>query len=304
MPDLRAAAEQLMRDNGLAVEIPPPVLRQAEDLKSRTAVAASDVRDLRDLYWSSIDNFTSRDLDQLEVAESLPDGSTKMRVAVADVDAFVDKGSVIDRFAADQTTTVYAGVWNFSMLPEALSTGATSLLEGTDKLAIVVEFVVTTGGHLQSTDVYRALVTNHAQLAYDTVGPWLDGRGAPPPKVQASPELQRQLNLQNRAATALRKERYRHGALNIQTIENRPIFRNQRVVSLETEDKNSATTLIEDFMIAANEIVARLLEDHGLSFIERVVARPARWDRIVALAEGLGAHLPQEPDSKALNDFL
>jgi exoribonuclease R len=136
------------------------------------------------------------------------------------------------------------------------------------------------------------------------VGPWLDGSASPPAKVRDSVELQAQLKLQNRAADALRIERHRHGALNIETIESRPIVRNQEVVSLETEEKNNATALIEDFMIASNEIVARLLEDHQCSFIERIVRTPARWDRIVALAEGLGARLPSTPDSKALNEFL
>jgi exoribonuclease-2 len=190
------------------------------------------------------------------------------------------------------------------MLPELLSTGITSLLQDGDKLAVVVEFVVTAAGELESSDVYRAQVRNKAQLTYDGVGRWLDGSGAPPPKVQASPELQAQLTLQNRAAGRLRNARHRHGALNIETIESRPIVRNQEVVSLETEEKNSATTLIEDFMIASNEVVARLLEDRKLSFIQRVVKTPARWDRIVALAEGLGGHLPSTPDSKALNEFL
>src|SRR4029077_4820824 len=186
----------------------------------------------------SIDNDTSRDLDQLEVAEEAPDGATKALVAVADVDAFVPKDSPIDQFAADQTTTVYMGIRNFPMLPEPLSTGLTSLLEEGDKLAVVVEFVVTAAGELESSNVYPARVRNKAQLTYDSVGPWLDGSAPAPPKVQASSDLQAQLKLQNRAAGALRNARHRHGALNIETIESRPIVRNQEVISLETEEKN------------------------------------------------------------------
>jgi exoribonuclease-2 len=305
-PDLSAAAEQLMRENGFALAMPASVAQQLADIgrSASTPATQKDVRDLRGLLWSSIDNDTSRDLDQLEVAEEAPAGATKVLVAVADVDAFVSKDSPIDQFAAEQTTTVYMGIRNFPMLPELLSTGITSLLQDGDKLAVVVEFVVTAAGELESSDVYRAQVRNKAQLTYDGVGRWLDGSGAPPPKVQASPELQAQLTLQNRAAGRLRNARHRHGALNIETIESRPIVRNQEVVSLETEEKNSATTLIEDFMIASNEVVARLLEDRKLSFIQRVVKTPARWDRIVALAEGLGGHLPPTPDSKALNEFL
>src|SRR6476469_7090641 len=306
-PNLLAAAEQIMRENGFAVEMPPSVSQQVDGIAgaaSSTIIARDDVRDLRDLLWSSIDNDTSRDLDQLEVAQALANGATKVLVAIADVDAFVPKDSPIDQFAASQTTTVYLGVRNFPMLPEQLSTGITSLLEDGDKLALVIEFVVTATGELQSNSVYRALVRNKAQLTYDSVGRWLDGAAPAPPKVQQSPDLQAQLHLQNRAAEALRSARHRHGALNIETIESRPIVRNQEVVSLENEQKNSATTLIEDFMIASNEVVARFLEDRHFAFIQRVVKTPARWDRIVALAQGLGGHLPETPNSKALNEFL
>jgi exoribonuclease-2 len=296
-----------MRENGFAVEMPPSVSQQVASITttgSSTITARDDVRDLRSLLWSSIDNDTSRDLDQLEVAEALANGATRVLVAIADVDAFVAKNSPIDQFAAAQTTTIYLGVRNFPMLPEQLSTGITSLLEDGDKLALVIEFAVTAIGELQSSNVYRALVRNKAQLTYNSVGPWLDGAASAPAKVQQSPELQAQLHLQNRAAGVLRSARHRHGALNIETIESRPIVRNQEVVNLENEEKNSATTLIEDFMIASNEVVARFLEDRHLSFIQRVVKTPARWDRIVALAQGLGGHLPATPNSKALNEFL
>jgi len=296
-----------MRENGFAVEMPPSVSQQVDGIAAAASskiIARDDVRDLRDLLWSSIDNDTSRDLDQLEVAQALANGATKVLVAIADVDAFVPKDSPIDEFAASQTTTVYLGVRNFPMLPEQLSTGITSLLEDGDKLALVIEFVVTATGELQSNSVYRALVRNKAQLSYDSVGRWLDEAAPAPPKVQQSPDLQAQLRLQNRAAEALRGARHRHGALNIETIESRPIVRNQEVVNLENEQKNSATMLIEDFMIASNEVVARFLEDRHLSFIQRVVKTPARWDRIVALAQGLGGHLPETPNSKALNEFL
>jgi exoribonuclease-2 len=125
-----------------------------------------------------------------------------------------------------------------------------------------------------------------------------------PERIGSSPELQAQLRLQNEAARALRLERHRCGALNIDTIETRPVVQESRIVGLETEEKNSATGLIEDFMIAANEIVARLLEGKGVSSIRRIVRTPARWDRIVELAANLGGHLPATPDSRALNAFL
>jgi VacB/RNase II family 3'-5' exoribonuclease len=304
--DLQAATQRVMLENGFALAVPPGVAQQLSDLERHPPLVApgADVRDLRSLLWSSIDNDTSRDLDQLEVAERLPDGTMKVMVAIADVDAFVPKDSPIDQQAAGQTTTVYTGVRTFSMLPEQLSTAITSLQEGADKLAVVIEFAVGANGHVQSSTVYRGVVRNIAQLAYNAVGAWLENRGPAPPKVAASPDLQAQLRLQDAAAQALRNERYRHGALNIETIETRPIVLNDQVVSIETQEKNRATELIEDFMIASNEVVARLLDARNVSSIRRVVKTPKRWDRIVALAATLGGRLPVAPDSKALNDFL
>ncbi len=292
-----------MLEHGFEPDFPPAVSEQLAKLQHQPEASTKDVRDLRSLLWSSIDNDTSRDLDQIEVAEALPDGSTKILIGIADVDVFVPKNCPIDLHAAKETTTVYTGVQNFSMLPEQLSTGLTSLLEGGDKLSIVLEYVVSSDGHVQATDLYRALVRNQAQLTYSEVGAWLDG-GAPPKKVASSSELQAQLRLQDKVAQALETERFRHGALNIETTEVHPVVFNQKIVDIAKQEKNRATQLIEEFMIAANEVVARTLESKGVSSIRRVVRTPERWDRIVELAARYGGKLPGTADSKALNDFL
>jgi exoribonuclease-2 len=295
-----------MLANGFEPEFPSQVQRQLGDLKASPPQVApsSDIRDLRNLLWSSVDNDTSRDLDQVEVAERLPNGETKALVGIADVDAFVPKNSAIDEHAAKETTTVYAGVRDFPMLPEQLSTEASSLEEAKDKLSIVIEFVVGSDGSVHSGNVYRAIVRNKAQLAYNAVGAWLEGKGKTPDKMAASTELQSQLKLQDEIAQALMNERYRHGALNIETIEVSPVVSNGKVSDLVKQEKSRATELIEDFMIAANEVVARMLEGNKVSSIRRVVKTPERWDRIMELAAKQGEQLPAEPDSKALNDFL
>jgi VacB/RNase II family 3'-5' exoribonuclease len=302
--DLQSAARETMLENGFEPEFPPAVQQQLTNLTAHppVIVPSVDTRDLRNLLWSSIDNDTSRDLDQVEVAERMPNGSIKVMVGIADVDAFVSKDSPIDQHAAKETTTVYTGVRNFSMLPEQLSTDISSLLEGADKLSIVIEAVVSADGQVQSGDVYRAITRNKAQLTYDAVGAWLEGRAAPPQKVASSAELQAQLRLQNEAAAVLRAERFRHGALNIETTETRPIVLNQQIADVVNQQKNDATELIEDFMIAANGVVARMLAN--VSSIRRIVKTPERWSRIVDLAGQLGEKLPAAADSKALNDFL
>ncbi len=265
-------------------------------------VAGAAVRDLRNLLWSSIDNDTSRDLDQIEVAERLPNGAVKIMVGIADLDAFIPKNSAIDQHAASETTTVYAGVRNFPMLPEELSTGKTSLLENQDRLSVVTEFVVNSDGHIISSNVYRALVRNQAQLQYNSVGAWLEGTATAPAKVSASADLQNQLRMQDDVAQKLRSRRYEEGALSLETEELMPLVQNDRVVGVVRQQSNHATQLIEDFMIAANGVVARMLDK--VSSLRRIVKQPERWDRIMQLAADHGEKLPPDPDSKALNDFL
>jgi exoribonuclease-2 len=302
--DLQAMARQVMLAQGFEPDFPPATRQQLADISAHPPqLTPSDkVRDLRGLLWSSIDNDTSKDLDQIEVAERLPNGDVKVMIGIADVDAFVAKDTPIDQYAAKETTSVYAGVTIFPMLPNELSTGASSLLPDVDRPAVVTEFVVNASGALNASNVYRALVRNQAQLTYNAIGAWLEGTAAAPPKVAASAELQAQLKLQDEVAQALKKLRFEHGALNIDTAETVPLLLNQEVTGVATVEKNRATELIEDFMIAANGVVARLLGK--VSSLRRIVKTPEHWDGIVRLAAAQGEKLPAQADSKALNDFL
>ena len=302
--DLFAAAHQEMIDQGFDPDFAPAVSQQVAALQTRTApVTGGDVRDLRSLLWSSIDNDTSRDLDQTEAAERVSAG-IRVLIAVADVDADVAIGSPIDKHAAAQTTSVYTGIRTFPMLPEQLSTDLTSLNQDVDRLAVVVDMVVAPDGSIGSGSVYRALVRNQAQLAYNGVGAWLEGTPAAPPKVAASAALAAQLKLQDEAAQIMFEERQRQGALDIDRVEAEAIISNGQVKGINTRKKNRATALIENFMVAANGVMERTLMQAGVSSIRRIVRTPERWQRIVELAARYGDKLPPEPDSRALNLFL
>jgi exoribonuclease-2 len=302
--DLQATAKQVMRQHGFEPDFPPAVQQQLAALRAQPPAipGGGAVRDLRKLLWSSIDNDTSRDLDQIEVVDPLPNGEVKVLVGVADVDAFVPKQSAIDQHACRQATSVYTGIQIFPMLPEQLSTDQTSLLENQDRLSVVIEFVVDAGGQVTSSEAYRALVRNQAQLQYSSVGAWLEGTAAAPAKVDASASLQAQLRWQDEVAQKLKNHRQANGALSLQTDEVLPLLRDDQVVDVVPQQKNRATELIEDFMIAANSVVARRLET--VSSLRRIVKQPERWDRIVQLAATFGEKLPANPDSRALNDFL
>src|SRR5712691_9107826 len=167
---LRALAIRAMRERGLDPDFSDEELAEAASVRSAPTTTDEPVRDQRTLLWCSIDNDDSRDLDQLSVAEVLAGGDSLVLVAIADVDAVVFKGSLIDRHAAVNTTSVYTPGAVFPMLPERLSTDLTSLGPGEDRLSVVIEFVVAPDGTLKTSDVYGARVRNHAKLAYNSVG--------------------------------------------------------------------------------------------------------------------------------------
>ena len=300
--DLPAAARRAVLAAGFEPDINAEAKRQLDAIDGPAPIPPA-VRDLRDRPWSSIDNTESRDLDQIEMAEQLPDGSIRLVIGVADVDVLVPKGSPLDEHAFSNCTSVYTGVEMFPMLPEKLSTDFTSLNEGTDRLIIAIETVVNDQGEVVSHDVYRAMARNGAKLAYDEVGTWLDG-GAPPKKLAGNVTLTAQLTLQAAASKRLKAERIRNGALEFDTIEASPITQNGRVVDLRVVHKNHARDLIEDFMIASNVAIAKFLEEKGRSGIRRVVREPERWSRIVELAGRYGDALPSAPDSRSLAEFL
>ena len=303
--DLIAAAHADMVEHGFQPDFPKGTDTELARIKAQPAVpAAPGAKDLRNLLWSSIDNDTSKDLDQIEWAEQLPDGRIRVLIGVADVDVRVPHGSLLDSHAQSETTSVYTGVKVFPMLPTDLSEGITSLNENEDRVALVVEYAVDSTGTVSDGNAYRALVRNSAQLAYNSVGVWLEGHGPAPDKVAANAELAAQLKLQDKAAQSMLGSRFQHGALDLETIETHPVLHEDEIVDITKQEKNRATSLIEEFMVAANGVMARTFEDAGVASIRRIVRTPKRWDRIVELAAGMGTTLPQEPDSKALNDFL
>lgn len=300
--DIHSAARRAMITNGFQPDIPAEVTAEVARAADPSTLPLGNVRDLRARAWSSIDNDSSMDLDQLEVAEKLPNGDVRVSVAIADVDATVALGSATDRFAAANSCSVYTGIVTYPMLPNRLSTQLTSLAQDADRPSIIIEFIVASGGTVNAHDVYLARVENKAKLAYSSVGAWLDGHGQLPPAATAA--VQDQLRLQDAAAESLRAERGRRGALSLETIEAQTVLRADKTVSVEIVEKTRASHLIEDFMIAANVAMAQFLDEHKSPTIRRVVRTPERWDRIVALAAALGEKLPAVPDSAALEAFL
>ena len=293
-----------MTERGLFPDFSPQAIAELDGIQGPAMRTEESTRDMGNLLWCSIDNDDSRDLDQLTIAEAMPNGAAKVLVAVADVDAVVKKQSILDDHARQNTTSVYTVAETFPMLPEKLSTDLTSLNFESDRLAIVIEMVIAGDGSLQSSDIYGATVRNRAKLAYNSVAAWLDGNGPMPQGIGTVKGLDENIRLQDNVAQKLKSLRHLHGALDLETIEARPVFDGDELKDMEAEKKNRAKEIIEDFMIAANGVTARYLASKKFTSLRRVVQIPKRWDRIIELAAERGTTLPKEPDSKALEQFL
>ena len=304
MEDLKRIAHQAMLDRGLLPEFSAAALDQAAAIDRPATGSDTAIRDLSGLLWASIDNDDSRDLDQLSVAQPLSGGEVRILVAVADVDAVVKIGTPIDDHARANTTSVYTAAQVFPMLPEKLSTNLTSLADGQERIAVVIEMTFDAAGTLTHSDVYQAKVHNRVKLAYNSVAAWLDGKGPMPAPIAAVPGMEQQIRIQDGVAQTLQRVRREHGALTLETIEARAIFEHGMLSDLRADERNRAKDLIEDFMVAANGVVARFLESHGFPSLRRVLRPPERWNRIAALALESGEHLPAQPDPRALNAFL
>ena len=303
--DLAKIARNTMFDEGFEPDIPASTELEVNQMDERAIIKDSPANDLRRLLWSSIDNATSRDLDQIEYAERGQDDSIRLLIGIADVDAFVAKNSETDKYALQNTTSVYTGVTTFPMLPEELSTDKTSLLEAQDRLAMVIEIHVTRDGEVTTHDVFQAIVHNYSKMSYEVIGKWLDQNTAVPAEVSKIPGLEEQVQLQSEISARLQRVRDERGNLRLETNQASAVLDDsEHIVDFAIDERNSARDMIENFMVAANGAMAEYLERKGVVAIRRVVRTPINWPRIVELARELNETLPGEPDVNALAKFL
>ena len=332
--NLEALAAKALRKYGLALGYPKEVQQQVQDLVKLTRPDEQTyqhpqdsnrkwVKNLLHIPFVSIDNGTlwsefdeeklkrdpesnvsSRDIDQLQWAE-LVDGGIRVWVAVSDVDAFVPKDSPLDRFMDRNTSSVYTPDRVFNLIPEELAEDIVSLNPREERLATVINFVVANDGQISQGQVDSALVKSAGKLDYPSVGAWLEGRSPASPAMQRlGTELLDNLKLQLRASVALEKAQQRQGAIEFDTTEMRIITEQGNAITLRESQDNVATEMVENFMVTANRVVSEFLRSKGFSTLERVVAPPSRWDKIVELAKSHGCELPKKPKARALSEFL
>ena len=302
--DFIGRAREVAVERGFIPDFPAEVMAQVATQARVPANNGEAIRDLTNILWSSIDNTESKDLDQVEFVELLPNGRLRVLVGIADVDAYVAQNSAVDLFARRNATSVYTGAVTFPMLPSQLSNNLSSLQANEERMALIAEYIVDETGEVVSGTIYRAKLKNAAKLNYEEVGSWLDGKTDVPEKIKNVAGLTEQLRLQKTAADRLMRLRQRNGALTFGGLEVTPVIRQNEIKAFAPIEPNAARKIIECFMVAANVVMAQFLRSKQMPCIRRVVRTPKYWDRIRVVAQEYGTILPELPDSKALGDFL
>ncbi|MGZ4173559.1 MAG: RNB domain-containing ribonuclease, partial [Solirubrobacteraceae bacterium] len=294
-PDVaRDVIEALMVDRGLRRSFDPALEREARPVaESVVAPANADParRDLRALPTFTIDPASARDFDDAISAAAEKDGGWRVWVHIADVSAFVTPRSLVDREAFRRGTSVYVPGAVEPMLPEVLSNGVCSLVAGQERLAVTVEMVVR-GGEVRSASFYRSLIRSDERLDYDRVDRIFAGAEA------AAEPWGEPLAAARAAAAELGATRAARGALVLGSTEPEFSFDEAGdVVSLEPAVQTESHRLIEPLMIAANEQVARVLDERGVPTLYRVHEPPdaPAVERLIEQLASLGVPTPAVP---------
>lgn len=304
-PDLRKIADEAMERYGFLPTFPKSVISEVNNLNvEMRPEERRSARDLRSLLWISIDNHDTMDIDQIQFCEKGPDDEIQVKIAIADVDHLVGKGSATDRHAAKHGTSIYTGVVTYPMIPIRLSEDITSLHPKKDKLAVVIEYTVLSDGSIRHGDIYPGIIHNKAKLVYEVVGEWLENKGAFPYEDLDIPKLPEQLLLQHEAAQKMKEERAEQGFLDLETIEASPVMVEGKVTGLVIQQESFAHSLIEEFMISANRTLVARLNERSYPMIQRIVRTPRNWQGIVEEAASHHFRLPADPDVPALASFL
>ena len=291
-PDVaRDVIEALMLDRGLRRRFDPAVQRAAREVAA-VPVSLEGRRDLRSLATFTIDPATARDFDDAISAEALAgEAAWRVWVHIADVSAYVQPRSAIDREAYRRATSVYVPAAVEPMLPGELSSDACSLVPGADRATVTVEMTISARG-VRNSSMYRSVIHSDERLDYEQVDRLFAGteRAAEPWGVP--------LQDARAAAAALEALRAGRSALVLDSAEASFQFEaDGNVIGAELSQQTESHRLIEHLMIAANEQVAGFLEEHRIPALYRVHERPDSMavERLIDQLASLGVPTPPVP---------
>ncbi len=265
--------------------------------------------DFRDRTIVTIDGETARDFDDAIEAEPLPGGGFRLGVHIADVSYFVKPGTLLDAEAYERGTSVYFPDRAIPMLPERLSNGLCSLRPDEDKRTLSAILTIDKSGETVRSEFFRSVIRSRARLTYTAAGEFLKrdrqpGGSAVLPGPAGSlhdEDICNMLRVAARAATLLGERRMRRGALDFDLPDADLILgETGDVVDIVREVRNEAHRLIEEFMLAANEAVARHLEFIPSPVLHRVHDSPdeRKLVELQSVLEPLGYEIEENEEGE------
>ncbi|GEA17860.1 ribonuclease R [Moorella sp. E306M] len=265
----------IIKKYDLEPEFPPEFLREADGLsKNFGPRELAGRRDLREWRLVTIDGADARDLDDAVSVELLPDGNYLLGVHIADVSFYVREGSALDREAFNRGTSVYFVDRVIPMLPPRLSNDICSLNAGEDRLAVTALMTITPRGTVKSYELFPSIIRVRERMTYDAVRRIL--QDGDPELLERYRELVPDFRLMARLAAILRQRREKRGAIDFDFPEAKVELDDQGLpVAVIPRRRSVAEGIIEEFMIAANEVVARHLYELAVPAVYRVHEEPA-----------------------------
>ena len=279
--------------------------REAErrGLRVDPAEAASR-RDLRPLTTLTIDGETARDFDDAVSIDRAPAGSYRLYVSIADVAHYVPRGSAVDGEAYARGTSLYFPDRALPMLPAALSGGICSLQAGTDRLCRTALLEVNRKGEVERTEVFQSVVRSDARLTYREVGRILVDRDAS--VIGRYAGLVEPLRVMEELAHLLMERRNARGSLDFELPETEVVLDERGMpTDVRRAERTIAHRIVEEFMIAANEAVARCLRERKFPCVYRVHEGPDEdtLDAIAPFLSTLGYPLRRSAEKVSPGDL-
>jgi ribonuclease R len=297
----------IIKEKGIPTEFDKSVIAEAEKAGN---IAKSDLKDRLDLTGKvvvTIDGADAKDLDDAISIAKTPAGNHLLGVHIADVSNYVKPGTALDDEAYDRATSVYFVDRVIPMLPESISNGICSLSEGVLRLTMSCFMEIDARGKVISYDIRKSYIKSTARLTYDEVNDIFDGdKAATKKRKKIKSHLYEMKNL----AETLTAARYRRGSLELDIDEAHIQVNEEGIpVSISPRARGISHRMIEEFMLAANETVARHVENMELPFMYRVHAQPdpEKLKEFLRFSHNLGYHIKGSSDDirpKQLQEIL
>lgn len=297
---MRAAAE----DHGFPTVFPEAVEDAARALcREELPPPSASRQDLRSLLLFTIDGVNSKDFDDAVSIEKMADG-WRLGVHIADVSHYVREGSKVDQEALRRGTSLYLPGCTVPMLPESLSNDICSLMPDVDRLSMSLQMEISSQGKVVDFQLSRAIIRSKARLNYEAVNRFFEtGESI------AQAEVLQALEQMHALSAVLRKRRSERGSIDFDLPEAEFVLNEKyEPTDILCPPRGEAERMIEDFMLLANETVARLARDTAQPFIYRIHEQPDN-DRIHQVegflsAAGTPMHLGDHPHSGMLQRVL